>query len=869
MASRTSRSSSLSTGREKKCPPKRLINIAAAIVSYLRKNKRSESDQLLFSEAAGILDYLPSKDRDRLFSDRTTRNSSTASLSKDEITTFRRLRKDFFDGIAIKLSPSPENQEDSPSCDNTRIPSIDDIDSDTKDLFAPPNFHDSSPSFTPSAPPETDDLVTSGSGSSTPVYNSPVRFHSVTGLTAQSDDPPQSTPPTTTKPVSFLPAPPTAVVRIVDKPKSVPDSDTHDVPRIGKLANLKILEDRQAEKRRLENISEQQEIDSLKFKDSVDSFRKWWGAIPDPTESNLVPSESPTVDSVHGPVTQVDGIIPGHFPSYTPHQLPHGLQPPAVIKNTLSTQLTAVDESRRKADLSSEVEPLKSANPEGPVKPSKHSLAVHHAARGKTASKLATTSKPPAAANFPTLAPHKPPSNSSSASQPSQQHSASTHYAPSKQQSTAVPTTPALDVENMTPDEMKALIEATVSALLNPVIADIQTLKAATQPSNNPLDNAANPRQLEMDRRKAALEKELEDINAGRWTANEGRISSSPAPSGTMGGRESNMSPYGATGHTFRTRFDPAHLPKFRDGDDLDTWITEMNIDVTNFGEKLVCPMIYKHCFEVGSSMREWYLMLNAGMVSLMTEGDGCWRRFIAKMRDTWDRPLATRQKMADERHKLPNELFATYFYAKLKLLKAAYPECEDVTHIARIRAGLGDAEADLYIRERSSLIDFANECRQYDEHTKIHPKRQRFGQSIPQSNQTPASNKPQSTQPPQRAQSTGRPARVDSRAASLMDRYNPEAKKNQRSFLRKDGTPVFLERSCAICDKLGHKNEMHFSFECPLKSTIKTLIAEGIDEDEDHLPGVASSPHTTKPTSYRFKDAFMSGDESDESGNY
>jgi len=51
-------------------------------------------------------------------------------------------------------------------------------------------------------------------------------------------------------------------------------------------------------------------------------------------------------------------------------------------------------------------------------------------------------------------------------------------------------------------------------------------------------------------------------------------------------------------------RFDPALMPKFKAEDDLEQWISEMQIKVDTFGEELVCPLIWRHCFTSNSSVK-------------------------------------------------------------------------------------------------------------------------------------------------------------------------------------------------------------------------------------------------------------------------
>ena len=100
---------------------------------------------------------------------------------------------------------------------------------------------------------------------------------------------------------------------------------------------------------------------------------------------------------------------------------------------------------------------------------------------------------------------------------------------------------------------------------------------------------------------------------------------------------------------------------------------------------------------------------------------------------------------------------------------------------------------------------------------------------------------------------------RTDNRIKTVMDRIDLTTGKKSRSFLQQDGTIKFIERPCDLCEKTGKKDQWHFSFECPTREKMTTIIAETADSDSEsdsefgELPGVGKSQFTKEPTSYTF----------------
>ena len=286
----------------------------------------------------------------------------------------------------------------------------------------------------------------------------------------------------------------------------------------------------------------------------------------------------------------------------------------------------------------------------------------------------------------------------------------------------------------------------------------------------------------------------------------------------------------------------------------------------------------------------------------MMTTKKGCWQNFVQMMRDTWGKPLAVAQREAEERYKRPNETFHQFFFAKLKMLSNAFPESIPATHISRMRSKFGDSRANRFIREKYDLSIFGEECREYDEHLKMHPedstrKPSRYTFAPPGSFDTlnqlsgyrtqmkkpfnSLDNPPTLTSPPtatpSAAPGTGNITRkqltwpgrknekgeafrrrTDARIRIVADRLDPTTNKKIRSFQRGDGTIKFIERPCELCEKMGQKDKWHFSFECPAREKITSLIISTVESDtdsegEESLPGVTETAFTHAPTSHIF----------------
>src|SRR5258706_6564904 len=159
----------------------------------------------------------------------------------------------------------------------------------------------------------------------------------------------------------------------------------------------------------------------------------------------------------------------------------------------------------------------------------------------------------------------------------------------------------------------------------------------------------------------------------------------------------------------------------------------EMEQQIDTHGETLVCPLIAWNCFPQEDPVRIWYTMLGGRNHANMTKEAGCWLNFQIKMRETWSKSIAVTQREAEDRSKQNDETFLIYYFQKLRLLTAAFPESHEATHISRIRAKFNDAQADRYIREKHNLKAFASEIRLYDDHLKLHPSMTKPSIRMPQ----------------------------------------------------------------------------------------------------------------------------------------
>jgi len=79
----------------------------------------------------------------------------------------------------------------------------------------------------------------------------------------------------------------------------------------------------------------------------------------------------------------------------------------------------------------------------------------------------------------------------------------------------------------------------------------------------------------------------------------------------------------------------------------------------------------------------------------------------------------------------------------------------------------------------------------------------------------------------------------------------------------------AFLDRPCDMCAEMGKKQEMHFTFKCPLKLLARALLLHTTNdsENDEALPGVFHTPFTPGWTSHTFSSSSVDQSNPD-SGN-
>ncbi|KAI5781709.1 hypothetical protein DFH27DRAFT_639291 [Peziza echinospora] len=112
MASRKDRSQTTGQPLKRKPPvPSHTLQFsAAAIVRAVKNRSRSETEQTLFAQAAGILDYIePTKHSSPLCTRETRSNQVPDELSSKFVQRFQRLRSLFFDGTDLASTTNPSS----------------------------------------------------------------------------------------------------------------------------------------------------------------------------------------------------------------------------------------------------------------------------------------------------------------------------------------------------------------------------------------------------------------------------------------------------------------------------------------------------------------------------------------------------------------------------------------------------------------------------------------------------------------------------------------------------------------------------------------------------------------------------------------
>lgn len=437
-----------------------------------------------------------------------------------------------------------------------------------------------------------------------------------------------------------------------------------------------------------------------------------------------------------------------------------------------------------------------------------------------------------------------------------------------------------------------------LEAKLAPIISDIASLKE----SQNAIKDGTAERKQRLLHKKAEFQKWISEADIEIGQIDNKTWDKPIAPLENAGNVNIMIENPERANHGGGTRFQANSMPKYSFGQDVHTWILEMDHIVGLWGELIVCPHIFSHCFESGDIIRTWYRSQGPVIQQAVTQDTGCWNRFKTAMKTKWSKPLAIRQNEADERVKRPDESYTEYCISKADLCMTAYPECDESTLIEKIRSWM-DIEADKFCSELYSLDRFTNELIRYDHilshslipyqssyktrsgtHTDFGYKNDSRGNSAGNNARATSTALTLAGRPGMRSSpddthksSTGHqdPAQ---RKLSTKDRMNPETNKMTRSFTNRDGVIKFIQRPCDKCLTKG-RTEWHFRFECPHDPGLKTyLLAHKDVAGGMRLEGMNDSPSGMQ-TSYTFHGNQMAyanailqynGDDydSDEAGN-
>jgi hypothetical protein len=171
---------------------------------------------------------------------------------------------------------------------------------------------------------------------------------------------------------------------------------------------------------------------------------------------------------------------------------------------------------------------------------------------------------------------------------------------------------------------------------------------------------------------------------------------------------------HGDTYKDRRPRFRTDSLTPVRYGDDVATWLVEMDHIVLKHGEEIVCPEIFGHCFQSGDAIKLWYMGLDPDLRRLYTTGSGCWQRFRNVMERRFTADVGLRQLAAEDRSRLPDETYAEFAIKKVALIRTSFAHLDEGAMIAMVKRKL-DWEAARFCREKTTVNAFVSELIEYD----------------------------------------------------------------------------------------------------------------------------------------------------------
>jgi hypothetical protein len=138
-----------------------------------------------------------------------------------------------------------------------------------------------------------------------------------------------------------------------------------------------------------------------------------------------------------------------------------------------------------------------------------------------------------------------------------------------------------------------------------------------------------------------------------------------------------------------RPRFRTDSLQPVRYGDDVATWLVEMDHIVLKHGEETVCPEIFGHCFQSGDAIKLWYMGLEPDLREKYTTRSGCWKRFRGVMERRLTADVALRQLATEDRSRLPGETYAEFAIKKVAAIPTSFAHLEEGAMIAMVKRKL------------------------------------------------------------------------------------------------------------------------------------------------------------------------------------
>jgi hypothetical protein len=330
------------------------------------------------------------------------------------------------------------------------------------------------------------------------------------------------------------------------------------------------------------------------------------------------------------------------------------------------------------------------------------------------------------------------------------------------------------------------------------------------------------------------------------------------------------------------------------------------------YGEEIVCPEIFSHCFQVGDAIKMWYMGLDPDLREYYTTGPGYWKRFRGAMERRFTADISMRQLAAEDRSRLPGETYAEFAIKKITLIRTSFAHLKEGAIIAMVKCKF-DFEAAQFCREKETVETFVSELIDYDNLRAMQPGRrqpqgacsaQRAYSQLPTNGQSQAYGQPQMYGLPQpysqpyapaeardpgpswRQQAPWQPSNspsaqsgpasfIDPRVQTVQTRKHPQTGVDTLSYLDCFGKAVFIQRPCGHCAAVGKPTAWHFEFSCQNKPTVPKRARTYAMTDLE-LPGTFESP-SGLPTSYTFSGQAVdpdpeenpfSIDDCDESGN-